>query len=131
MSIKKYVILFLLMLIFSQTAYARLYDPSRAKKRPGSVVKTKKPSMKKVKTSIVNFDQKMVPVTNWTERRYDKNKDKFLSGEESRKLLKDRYARIKNKKNPKVETGVEALFDVNKNKKLENNEKAAMKKAIS
>jgi len=125
---KKIIILFVCMLVLCQSAFAGLYSPRKIKTRnlkKKTVAQATKTAVKAVDTGA------SYPVKNWTERRYDKNRDGYLQPEEAKALLKDRYKAVRNTRRPKVNTVVEAQFDYNDNGFLEKNEITAMSKSIN
>ena len=69
-------------------------------------------------------------VSNWTERKYDADRDNYLQPAEAKRLLRDRYNEIKSEYKPVVTNSIESQYDLNKNGLLEKPEIADIAKDI-
>ena len=117
----------------SSILYAgRLFVPRKARQPRLVKRQTSNEAVKEtVKTS--SWKNKNMKVSNRSERRFDKNRDGYLQPSESRRLLSDRYNKIKRwdpdfKRSVKVSNSIESEFDFNKDGYLQKDELIAIGK---
>ena len=75
--------------------------------------------------------KKKAVVNTKTEKKYDKDKDGYLTGEEAREMMKDMLRIVNTKGKAKVNTDIEREFDVNNDSVIDRKEAKALRKALS
>ncbi len=125
---RKFTVFFIVSLVFAQPALAgRLYTPRSTPTRSPLTKRTPDTTP----APAVAWKKSSTPVKNRLERGYDKNRDGSLQPAEAKRLLMDRYKRIRFQRNPKVSSSVEAGYDANKNRVLDRGEIEAIRKDLA